>query len=295
MKAPPCGDARSGRPSPWGLALLAGCACAAAAAPLPKRGPPTALATIGDLRLTLRRLETERSTSIRLDEKGRPSGSARESLSVRLDLQLGSRFPAVLATVRRGPLTPGAGIHVTDNLGKSSTEASAEVMDAEEGPVLRIAAHGLSGRATSLRTVAGNLPVYPEAKLVRFHIPWSKDDVPLTIEASGAAATLRRFQLVEEDSTLWVSVRPPAGLRVAPFDLPGSIEARAVDPYGNLVNNGGITRIEQVRDGAEPEYRLSAPALRRTPHRLTLDALCVGGGAAGKPFEIRALSLGAAR
>lgn len=276
---------------PFYCAVAAGLAYGALAAPLPKPAPPTTSATAGDIRLTLRRMETERSASMRLDGKGQPSESVRESLAVRLELQLSSRFPAMLATVRRGPVEPGHRFRITDNLGRSTRDVTAEVVDEEAGPVLRVSAQGLSPQASSLRALEGNLTLFPEAKLVRFHVPWAKDDLPLQAKSTGAVATLRRFQLVEEDSTLWISVRPPAGLRVAAFELPGSIEARAVDIHGNLVNNGGITEIEQVRFGAEPEYRFSAPAMRRTPDRLTLDVLCVGGAPIPRSFVLRELRL----
>ncbi|MGV3722974.1 MAG: hypothetical protein ACO1SX_18910 [Actinomycetota bacterium] len=239
----------------------------------------------------MRHIETERKASMRLDSKGLPASSVRESLVVRMELQLSSRFPAMLATVRRGPLASGAGFRITDNLGKISRDTTAEIVDVDEGPVLRLTVRDLAPASTSLRSVEGSLTLFPQAKVVRFHVPWAKDDLPQETEATGAVATLRRFQLVEEDSTLWISVRPPTGLRVAPFDLPGSIEARAVDIYGNLVNNGGITQIEQVRYGAEPEYRFSAPGMRRTPNRLTLDVLCVAGAPVARPFTLRGVRL----
>jgi len=275
---------------PTCIAVSAAAAISGGAAPAPAP-KPRAPATAGEVNLTVARIEAMRITSL----QGKPSdsspGKTHQSLEVRLEIRLGARYPAALAKVRRGPIEAATGFRAIDNLGRSSRDLAAEVREGDEGPVLRIAARGLSPKATALRSLEGRLILFPAAKVVRFHVPWLKDELPLTAESTGAVATLRRFQLVEADSTLWISVRPPAGLRVAPFELPGTVEARAIDMYGNLVNNGGITRIEQVQAGAEPEFRFSAPDMRRTPARLTLDVLCVGGLPTPRPFAIRGLKL----
>lgn len=271
-----------------GSALLIAAASAAAPAPAPARPQPV---RVGGLTLRLLRTEVERTATTVLSGAGAATATPERSAAVTLELAITTPTPALLATVQRGPVA-AEGFRVVDDLGKEAREVRVEVVEREDSPVLRVTARGLSTRAVALRAVEVALPLYPQARVVRFHVPWLKDETPLTTEAGGGAkATLRRFQLVEEDSTLWISIRPPDGLRVAPFEQPGAIDARAWDIYGNLVNGGAITRIELARAGEEPELRFFAPALRRTPSRLTLDVLCVSGSARPERFTLRHLPL----
>lgn len=283
-----------GRTLSGALAILLGAsACIAAPAAKPTSPTPTRpQAQVHGVTLRLQRTEVERTATLQLNEAGTVPSPTRHEHSVRFEFAVTSRTPASLAAVKRGVVEAEGKLRAVDSLGKETRDIRAEVLEQEAGPLLRVTIHGLSTRATAIRMLEGALPLFPEARIVRFHVPWLKDETPLSAEAAGGAkATLRRFQLVEEDSTLWISVRPPVGLRVAPLELPGAVDARAMDIYGNLVNGGGITRIELARAGEEPEFRFFAPALRRTPSRLTLDVLCVSGPAQPIGFVIRDLQL----
>jgi hypothetical protein len=237
--------------------------------------------------LTLRQVEVRRTVTARLDVPGRSEAET----EVRLEFRLTAPSAPDVEAVLRGETPPSAHLRVVDDRGRESRSVQVEVLEVDDEPLLRLTAAGLSPDATRLRLVEGELAAYPEVRRVRFHVPWSKDDVPLSVDYQGARATLQRFQLVEEDSTLWVSVRPPDGFRVAPFNSPGALSAQAVDMYGNLVNGGGITRMDQTRGSAEPEYRLEAPGLRRTPARLVLDVLCIAGQPRPVPFSLQNIPL----
>jgi hypothetical protein len=163
-----------------------------------------------------------------------------------------------------------------DDRGRSA-RLTARVEEPDAAPRLLLRVDGLSREAASLRRLDWEVSAYPRAERVRFHIPWLKDEVPLRVDFGGGTATLRRFQLAQDNNTLWVAVRPPAGFRVAPFDQPNAVRARAVDIYGNPVNGGGIAESRQVSAGEEPEYRFFAPGLPRVPSRLMLDVLFVSG------------------
>lgn len=262
-----------------------------AAPPLPPPPSPRTAARIraraGAVNLTLRQVELRRTVTARLDAPGKPEAEA----EVRLEFRLTAPSAPDVEAVLRGETPPSAHLRVVDDRGRESRRVRVEVLEVEDEPLLRLTAEGLSPDATRLRLVEGELTAYPEVRRVRFHVPWSKDDVPLSVDYQGARATLQRFQLVEEDSTLWVSVRPPDGFRVAPFNSPGALSAQAVDMYGNLVNGGGITQIDQTRGTAEPEFRFEAPAMRRTPARLVLDVLCIAGQPRPVPFSLQNVPL----
>lgn len=245
----------------------------------------------GAVTLTLRQVELRHSASMRPERSGRVAGKVQHEVEARLELRLSSASAPDVEAVLRGPGPLAARFRVVDDRGTESRHVTTEVTEVDDEVILRLTVAGLSPQATALRTVEGALVAYPQVRRVRFHVPWLKDEVPLSVDYQGARATLRRFQLVEEDSTLWVSVRPPEGFRVAPLASVGAISAQAVDMYGNLINRGGITQVEQTQSGDEPEYRFQAPALRRTPHRLVLDVLCTAGEPRPVPFTLRNVPL----
>lgn len=244
----------------------------------------------GAVTLTLRQVEARRSASVRPDGTGAPGKVAYEA-EARLELRLSSVSAPDVEAVLRGTGDSARRFRVVDDRGTESRKVTAEVVEVDDEPLLRLTVTGVSPAATALRVVEGELTAYPQVRRVRFHLPWQKDDVPLSVEYQGARATLRRFQLIEEDSTLWVSVKPPSGFRVAPPAMEGAIAAQAVDHSGNLINRGGITRIEQTQSGDEPEFRLLAPGMRSTPDRLMLDVLCTSGEPRAVPFTLRDVPL----
>jgi hypothetical protein len=254
----------------------------------PSGGAPRGRA--GTVNLTLRQVEVRHSASVRPDRTG-IAGKVTHDVEARLELRLSAASAPDVEAVLRGPNSPTARFRVVDDRGTEGRKVTAEVVEVDDEPLLRLTVTGLSPAATALRLVEGELTAYPQVRRVRFHIPWLKDEVPLSVDYQGARATLRRFQLIQEDSTLWVSVRPPEGFRVAPRSTPGAIAAQAVDHSGNLINRGGITEIEQTQSGAEPEFRLEAPGMRRTPDRLMLDVLCTSGEPRPLPFTLRDVPL----
>lgn len=257
--------------------LVAG---AAAAAPVPR---PTPAAMAGEIRLYRRSVSLTREAVLNL-APGADRDERQASATAVLELELRSRTPEALDGVLRGVVP--ARFTVRDQQNRLLPSARAEVVGDEELPVLRITAEGLPSSLRILSSVEGSLPVFAQARRIRFHVPWLKDEVPLSSEVYGGKATLKRFQLVGGDSTLWVTVQPPPGFRVAPLNQPGSLTARAMDIDGNLVNGGGITEIAQTGSGPEPEFRFLAPGLRRTPSRLMLDVLCVSGEPRPLPFRL---------
>jgi hypothetical protein len=240
--------------------------------------------------MTLRQIELRHSASARPDPSGASAKIVHE-VEARLEFRLSSPSAPDVEAVLRGPGRPAARFRVVDDRGTESRNVTAEVLEIEDEPLLRLTVGGLSPQARTLRVVEGELTAYAQVRRVRFHVPWLKDEVPLSVDYQGARATLRRFQLIEDDSTLWVSVRPPDGFQVAPLAVLGAVSAQAVDLYGNLVNRGGITQIEQTQNGPEPEYRFQAPAMRRTPSRLVLDVLCTAGEPRAVPFTLRDVPL----
>jgi hypothetical protein len=178
---------------------------------------------------------------------------------------------------------------VADDTGAVSRAAATLTRD-EAGAHLQVIAPHLSPRATRLVRVQGSFPRFPQSERVRFHVPWLKDEIPVRVEFGGAVATLQRFQLVGDDSTLWVRLTPPEGFRVA-GEGPDTIIARAMDIDGNLVNGGGITETELTERGANPVYRFFAPDMRRTPSRLMLDVLFVAGSPQWEPLRYGPVAL----
>lgn len=268
-------------PGPRAIPLLALTASAAVTAP-----PPTVRA--GDIALRLQRVSLVREGAYTPGPSGTPLPGSGITGSAVLEFRLGSRTPEALDGLVRGPLAES--FTARDDLGKQPRVRS-EIVEQDDAPVLRLTVEGLSPAARALRNVQGGLQAYPGARRIRFHVPWLKDEVPVRVDVHGGTATLRRFQLVGADSTLWISIRPPEGYRVADPSLPGALSARAVDIDGNLVNAGGVTRIERTREGAEPEFRFFAPALRRTPSRLMVDVLCVSGPPRRLPFQVPEIRL----
>lgn len=218
-------------------------------------------------------------------------GRREESVNARLEFELQPRREDGLDRLAAETPTTRLKIRALDEHGKSAGSAAGELALDDEGPRLVVTLTGISPRLRELASVEGELRVYPQTRRLRFHIPWLKDELPQRIETGGGAATLRKFQLVEADSTLWIAVRPPAGFRVAPLSRYDSIAAEAVDQDGNLVNGGGITEISQTVEGPEPEFRFYAPGIRRTPTRLMLDVLCVSGEPQAVPFRFRGIAL----
>ena len=267
----------------WGLASGTS---VPGAAPVPLR------TRAGEVSLSLRRVEVRRSSQARLDSQGRISGSPSSAAEATLEFNLTSPSAPAVEAVLRGPVSEaGKRFEAVDATGRTTRDITAEVVEIDETPVLRMVVRGLSPQASELRTLRGELSAFPQVRRVRFHVPWLKDEVPLSVDYQGGRATLDRFQLVEEDSTLWVTITAPDGFHVAPFELPGAVDARAVDIYGNLVNRGGITRTELVQSGTTPQYRFFAPGMKRTPSRLTLDVLCVAGEPRGVPFRATGITL----
>jgi len=252
--------------------------------------PVPARARAGAVSLTLRQTEVRHSATSHPGPTG-AAGKVVHEVEARLELRLSAPSAPDVEAVLRGSVAPTARFRIVDDRGTESRKVTAEVVEIDDEPLLRLAVTGLSPTATSLRLVEGELIAYPQVRRMRFQVPWQKDDVPLSVDYQGGRATLQRFKLIAEDSTLWVSVRPPAGFQVAPLSTPGSIAAQAVDMYGNLVNRGGITEVEQTRSGDEPEFRFQAPAMRNTPSRLVLDVLCTSGEPRAVPFTLRNVPL----
>ena len=237
-------------------------------------------------------LRLERATLRRvavLEPGGKPL-PATEQTSVTLEFALGSRVPEGLDRLLRGELR-AASFSAVDDRGRSLGPLQAELRQQEDGVRLFVTALQAPLGIRAIASLQGEMRAYPAARRVRFHIPWLKDEVPLSVEYQGAVATLKRFQLVGSDTTLWVTVQPPAGFRVAPLSQPGAIRAQAMDINGNLVNGGAIGSITQTATDPLAEFRLTAPALRRTPSRLVLDALCVSGEPDALPFRVERVPL----
>jgi hypothetical protein len=252
--------------------------------------PASLRASAGEIALALRRVTFQRTASLTPGPPPAPhsvplSEKREESAEAVLEFALGARDPEALDRVVAGGLAGAAGFRARDSQGRLAAPVTAQVVTTDDGPRLRVTIRGLSPGASGLSSLEGALLAFPQARRIRFHVPWLKDEAPLQVEVQGGVATLKRFQLVEGDSTLWVSVRPPEGFRVLPLAQPGAVTARALDIYGNLVNGGGITQAEQTGFNAEPEFRFFAPALRRTPSRLMLDVLCVAGEPRSLPFH----------
>lgn len=282
------GPVRGGR-----AALLRGVplilALGAAHAPAAPGGTP-APAEVFTFRL--QQAAVTRSASFRPGPDGAPAaGSPRDQSEATLEFRIGARDRALLDGLVPGLLE--GRFQAVDDTGQSAVSARGEVVSAGEQRLLRLRLVGLSARAAGLRLLAGEVRAYPRARRIRFHVPWLKDELPLSVQFDGGTATLRRFQLVESDSTLWISLRAPEGFRLA--SGPETLSASALDIDGNLVNGGAITRIEAERGGAEPEFRFFAPGLRRTPSRLMLDALFVAGDPEPVKFQLRNLSFGGRR
>ena len=258
------------------------------AAPTGAEGRKSAIrAAAGPLTLRLERTSARRTTRLQLGPTASPlPGVEERSTDVILEFSLFARERDALDRLDAQILAAAGDIRCVDDSGRASMHGSARLLDTEDGPRLRLELDGLSPKAKSIVSLSGNLPLFPQAARIRFHIPWLKDEVPLSVEFGGGLATLERFQLVGADSTLWVKVKPPSGFRVAPLEHSGSVSAHAMDIDGNLVNGGGISRIEQTGAGAEPEFRFFAPALIRTPSRLMLDVLCVAGEPQSVPFRL---------
>jgi hypothetical protein len=253
--------------------------------PVSKRPAPAGqTAAAGEIRLEVARTTFSRTASLTFDGSGNPiPGDARAEAVVEVSLR--SRRPDALDRIVRGVLSSPVRVRVLDERRQRVPRVAARVVETDDGPLLRLVVSGLSPHASGLVRIEGALPVYPDARVIRFHVPWLKDEVPLSVEAGGGTATLNRFQLVEADSTLWVSIRPPEGFRVASPEQ-RAVQARAVDIYGNLVNGGGIADVEETAGGPAPEFRFFAPLLRRTPSRLMLDVLCVSGEPKPSPFVL---------
>jgi hypothetical protein len=249
-----------------------------ATAPAPREAAPPGVS------LRLARVTFSREGRVVLGPAPTPLPGARTAAArAEVDFDLGARGPEALDALLLGEASRAARWTAHDQLGRGGSVV-AEVARHEERPRLRLAVTGLRADARRLR-LTGELRAYPRARRIRFHLPWLKDEVPLTVEVDGGAATLRRFRLVGADSTLWVGIRPPAGFRVLGPDVAGGLAARAIDIDGNLVNAGGVAETQQTADGVEPEFRFHCPNLRRTPARLTVDVLCVAGEPAAVPVR----------
>lgn len=279
------------------LALLAGGCAAASAAPAGRGAQPARPRVLeagitSDVTAALQQVTLQRAGSLTFGagENALP-GRREEAVSTRLEFELRPRREDGLDRIAAETAATRLKIRALDEHGKSAGTAVGEVLLDDEGARLVVTLTGVSPRLRELSLVEGELRVYPQVRRLRFHIPWLKDELPQRIDVGGGAATLRRFQLVEADSTLWIAVRPPAGFRVAPLSRYESVVAEAVDQDGNLVNGGAITEISQTVEGAEPEFRFFAPGIRRTPSRLMLDVLCVSGEPQAVPFRFRGIAL----
>lgn len=277
--------------APW-LAAFALTAWLPVAVPAPAAERPRVVARAGEVALALHSVATTRIASHSFGPAGVPlSARATDRTHVTLELTLASRSADALAAVVPGPIGGASRFRATDDRGVTCPAVSGEVVAAGETTRLRLRFAELSSQARMFRAVEGALIAYPQARRVRFHVPWTKEDLPLSVEYEGARATLRRFHLVGDESTLWIAVHPPEGMRVAELDRPGSLAARAMDIYGNLVSGGAITETVRTQDGAEPEFRFYAPVLRRIPSRLMLDVLCTAGEPRPVPFKTTPISL----
>lgn len=281
------------RTTVWMLAVLSAAGAVAAAPGVePKGAPAVAAAMAGDISLTVQRVTFQRSASLTFGASENPlPGKREETAQVSLELAVRSRHPEALDRLLTGAPSRRTSIRAADERGKASSSGSSEVAVTPDGLQLRVTVNGVSPRATSLASLQGELFAVQKARRIRFHVPWLKDETPLRVEVDGGTATLKRFQLVGADSTLWISVRPPEGYHVAPFEQKGAVAANAVDIDGNFVNGGAITDTSQTLAGAEPEFRFFAPMVRRTPSRLMLDVLCVAGDTESIPFTLKGIRI----
>lgn len=248
-------------------------------------------ARAGSVALRLERSSIRRVAALEPQPNGGSAKRTEDATTLTLEFGLGSKEPDALDCLVRGPL-PARSFKAVDDRERALGPLKAEIItNAEDAPRLRVTASEAPTGSVSLRSLEGALMAYPRGRRIRFHIPWLKDEIPLRVEYGGGVATLRRFQLVGSDTTLWVSVKPPEGFTLAPLEQPGAIVARAMDIYGNLVSGGAITETFQTATGPEPEFRFKAPGLRRTPSRLTLDVLCISGEPTAQPFRLANLQL----
>jgi hypothetical protein len=266
--------------------LLASVAAASVAAPSPRR---VRAGAAGGISLYLKSTTFTREASVDFGARGPLSRSRAATGTAVLEFDLRSGQPDLLDGMVQGRLS--GKFAARDDRGQSASRVLAEVIPGEDIPALRLTVEGLTPNTRALSAVEGELSAFPDSRRIRFHVPWLKDEVPVSVEVYGGRATLKRFQLVGADSTLWVAVKPPEGFRPAPLDQPGSLTARAMDIDGNLVNGGGVTEVQQTATDPEPEFRFFAPGLRRTPSRLMLDMLFVAGAPRQLPFRLGPIAL----
>ncbi len=268
-------------PATAAILLTAIVSCRVGAAPPP---PSHAAHIAGPLRLTLSRVERRPPLS-RVNLWFRVTGTPPEAID-----RLVERAPQTL------PSTAGSGTWtLIDSTGRRGT-ATHRIEREADGLFLVVQSESLAAGAIGLRELRGALTLYPDARRIRFHLPWDKDNLPATVQVEGGTATLRRFQLIESDATVWVGLGGPEGFRMA--EGPGAVSAVLADLYGNLVNGGGITDIQRVqasesapaeRNAPKALFRMQAPALRRTPSRLTVDVLFARGAPVRVPVSIKGL------
>ncbi len=245
----------------------------------------------GSVALRLERSSIRRVAALEPQPNGATAKRSEDATTLTLEFGLGSKEPDALDCLVRGPL-PSRAFKALDDRGRPLGPLKAEIVTNDtEAPRLRVTASEAPTGSVALKSLEGALLAYPRGRRIRFHIPWLKDEVPLRVEYGGGVATLKRFQLVGSDATLWVSVKPPDGFALAPLEQPGAIVGRAMDIYGNLVNGGAIRETVQTATGPEPEFRFTAPAIKRQPSRLTLDVLCISGEPAPHPFRLTNLQL----
>jgi hypothetical protein len=243
----------------------------------------------GGISLYLKSTTFTREASLDFGARGPLPRSRAASGTAVIDFDLRSAQPDLLDGMVRGRLS--GKFAARDERGQAASRVLAEVIPGEDKPVLRLTVEGLPADSHALSALEGELSAFTDSRRIRFHVPWLKDEVPVSVDVYGGRATLKRFQLVGADSTLWVAVKPPDGFRPAPLDEPGSLTARAMDIDGNLVNGGAITEIQQTATEPELEYRFFAPGLRRTPSRLMLDMLFVAGAPRQLPFRLGPIAL----
>ncbi len=162
-------------------------------------------------------------------------------------------------------------------IGGKAIASQALLLERDGEDLVEIRSGPLPVGATRLKSVAATAYMYPSARRARFHLPWLKDDAGETIETDGASARIERFELAGDRTSIWISVRPPAGHRVGQAEGPRAPLGQAMDIYGNIVRARQDGRLTAAAPGEPGQFRFRIDGPTRLPSRLMLDVPFVGG------------------
>jgi hypothetical protein len=148
-------------------------------------------------------------------------------------------------------------------------------------------AQDIDVRARQLRTVEGELLVYPHSRTVRLEFPLGRPEkrpLPQTRAAEGLQVTLEEFRLEAGQATAVLSQQWPAGTTVT--------RPRPEIPFGTVALAGGIPNypsaersetLERPNGEQSRRYRLVFPGVKQAPEKITVEALV----RCGKPEAVR--------